>query len=185
MIRVARGSLGTMADRARRCRVVGRVVVALMTATVAAGCGIAGPDTRAASSGPADVTSVDPCTLMNIQQQAELGRIDSVQPSKADPPDAACAYVHSSPPPKWTVVVTVGPDRGSKSASMAHSRPEEITVEGFPATRQQVSGGCLVEVQTRRVQGFAVQSTADSTAQACDLATRAASLSAVTVRRRH
>lgn len=161
--------------------------LAAVAAVLLAGCGIAGPSpgSHAIPAAPADVTSIDPCTLLNLQQQSELGGVNVVQPGRADPPDTACVYLHEGAP-RWAITITVGPDRGSKSGvSTAVARPEEINVDSFPATRQKLPDGCIVEVETGRAAGFAVRATGQPSATACPLATHAAELTATTVRRRH
>jgi hypothetical protein len=161
---------------------------ALAVAALLVGCGMtqSSSGTHAADAKPVEVASLDPCTLLNLQQQSELGGINSVQPTSADPPDTACVYVHKGPP-SWTLNITVGMDRGSKSSGLptAGSRPQELNVQGFAATSQELSDGCIVEVQTSRVEGFAVRTKGQSPESACPLATHAANLAATTVRRRN
>lgn len=141
--------------------------------------------THAADAEPAEVASLDPCTLLNLQQQSELGGVNSVQPTSAEPPDTACVYVHKGPP-SWTLNITVGMDRGSKSGlPTTDAPPQEVTVQGFAATSRQLSDGCIVEIQTSRVEGFVVRTKGQSPESACPLATNAANLAATTVRRRN
>jgi hypothetical protein len=133
-----------------------------------------------------ELSDTDPCTLLNIQQQRELGDIDVVQPVPAAAGNTACEYLQRQP--RWSVTITVGTDhqQTNRPATGATRAPEHLNIEGFPAVRQELTDGCTVDVSINPGQSLAVRGEGPGLpAPACQTAAQGASLAVDTVKRRH
>ncbi|MGH3793815.1 MAG: DUF3558 family protein [Pseudonocardiaceae bacterium] len=164
----------------------------LAGATLMAGCGIAGTapvDTGATARPHAagiDLSDTDPCTLLNVQQQTDLGGIDVVQPVPADAGNAACEYLQRGPQ-GWSVTITVPDHEPAGQVPRESGRgAQQLSIEGFPALRQDLPDGCAVDVDVGPGQDLAVRTQGPGLpAHSCETATRAATLAVSTVKKRH
>lgn len=125
-----------------------------------------------------DVDEVDPCTLLNRQQQEEIGGISLTQPiapTAGFENGAACVYDHEQPVPSWSVILSVDPESVTR-------RPSENVLDeiiGEPA-----ADGCVVRIEALGLESRYRTTDPAGEPQGCATAEFAAELAGQTMFRR-